>query len=974
MAQYKLTNSEGLSITVSSDKPPTEEDAIAVFNNVQSQGLLALSLGDRQTKEVKGRRRGSEPRKVEESYASFVDREMPKALGIPSEKWDSQKGASIPVRTALGFLANEADKLQYLTSTYGADNVRAINIGGNNNFIFRDSKDNKWRSVDGQSRLELADFTADLASEILPTVASVVGGLAGLVSGSPTGPGAVATSAGLSAVAYGTVGTAQDIAARKVLGFDAEVKETALRRGKEAAIGGAIDIATMKLGKPLLSFVGRKARGLRSPAMDEIDAIYRQGIDMPAVFRESEASLIRAQEIANRYPDSATARFFEDVRTKAGMVMEERIGYSFQTAQQSEDILRSAFDTISKQFNDDISKIVNALESTRVSIAETKPLTIIPPKSDFTKLANQEYNKRIANQLQGLNIDNLVSPERLGRKVQETLASVFAANKRQKDLLYGRANELLKDSSVSAAEIGEIFNAFPNTAILDANNLVAGVLNPNMLKSAEKATETLFDIGDELVSFGQLNQAIQVLEQATSRNGSLAVSPNAGVARQITEKLRALRSKVLESAPQPAREAFEKAQNFYKNEYLPADEVFGKIVKPRIGQNVDQVIRGDIGIDQLDFVFNSSEVMGNIAKNSSRIKEILRYSGNNPEIRNSMRTAWMQSKGLVAGEPIPNINLSPADYDIIEALWNKDKVSVFKNLQKTVNGKDEFTATFSGQLQDIAKANSKAADEKLIKLAEQEATQKKQFDDLVSTKFIKMMNQGRIPLPDNGVTMGTMAEGLMKAKPVDLNNFIQTLEKSGSVSLRGHFENSVIYDLIRVSGAKTDKAQMGRMGYQLWNPELMSKKLSNADYRTNLNQIFGKDRVNAIETWNNAIKRFSVERPAKDYGIKSGSTANEKGVQFFFSNVGNTVKNRVTSAMLTFAIQSDAFLAKAAPALRKDVLTAEVYDDMLITLQKGLFTSSKGLQILRDHSEADPVFRDWVTSQYADVFASEPQE
>lgn len=973
MAQYKLTNSEGLSITVSSDTPPTEEDAIAVFNNVQSQGLLALSLGDRQIKELKARRKGSEPRKVKESYGSFVDREMPRALGIPSEKWDSKNGASLSTRTALGFIANEADKFQYLTGAYGSDNVRSINIAGRNNFIFRDTKDNKWRFVDGESRLELADFTADLASEILPTAASIVGGLTGLVAGSPTGPGAVVTSAAASAAAYGTVGTIQDVAARKVLGFDAEVKETALRRGKEAAIGGVIDIATMKLGRPILSLVGRKVKGISSPAMDEIDAIYRQGIDMPSVFRESEARLFRAQEIANRYPNSATARFFEDVRTKAGLVMEERVGYSLQSAQQSENTLRLAFDTLSKQFNDDISKISNSLENLSASIVAAREATGVGSLKEFKGIATDEYNKKLVDQIQGLSLDVSISPERLGRKSQEILTSVFAANKQQKDLLYRQANELLQDSSVSASAVAEIFNQFPETAILDANNLVAGILNPNMLKTAEKATETLFDIGDELVSFAQLNQSIQVLEQATARNGSLAVSPNAGVARQITEKLRGLRGEILNSAPKPAQEAFERAQNFYMNTYLPADQVFGKLVKPRIGQSVDQVIRGDIGTKDLDFVFNASKVMKNITENSSRIKDVLRYSNNNPELRNSMRTSWMQSKGLIAGQPIPPISLKPQDYDIIETLWNKDKVKVFQDLQKTVNGKDDFIATFSGQLQDIAKANSKAADEKLIKLLDQEAAQKKRLDSLVSTKFVKMMNDGRIPLPDNGVTMGTLSEGLMKASPADLNNFLDTINKTGSLSLRGHLENAVIYDLIRVSGAKTDEAQMGRMGYQLWNPELMEKKLRNTDYRTNLNQIFGKDRVDSMEVWNNAIKRFSVDRPVKEYEIKTGSTANEKGIQFFFSNVTNAVKNRVTSAMLTFAIRSDAFIAKATPALRKQVITEEVYDDMLLSLQKGLFSSSKGLQILQSHSEQDPVFRDWVTSQYADVFSSESQ-
>jgi len=91
----------------------------------------------------------------------------------------------------------------------------------------------------------------------------------------------------------------------------------------------------------------------------------------------------------------------------------------------------------------------------------------------------------------------------------------------------------------------------------------------------------------------------------------------------------------------------------------------------------------------------------------------------------------------------------------------------------------------------------------------------------------------------------------------------------------------------------------------------------------------------------------------------------------FFSNVVGTVKNRSMAAYLGFALNSDAFTKKFVPALRKQPMSPEAFDDALLSVQKGLFLSERGLLGLYSQAEQDPVFSDWISSQYAEIFSDQ---
>ena len=73
-----------------------------------------------------------------------------KALGIKPSELDSERGMGVWGRTKLSFQPTEQDKVKHLEDTYGKENIRGVDIGGDVQFLYRDDDETagKWRRVD----------------------------------------------------------------------------------------------------------------------------------------------------------------------------------------------------------------------------------------------------------------------------------------------------------------------------------------------------------------------------------------------------------------------------------------------------------------------------------------------------------------------------------------------------------------------------------------------------------------------------------------------------------------------------------------------------------------------------------------------------------------------------------------------------------------------------------------------------------
>ena len=971
MKKYLLRNADGLEITIEAENPPTEADAIEVFRSQEQDAFLNLAKNNRNIIRYETQKPpqtglgGTEIKAkkvpVYEDQNVFIKRELSRALSVPQGKLNLNDGAPWHIRYQTSFLQNMSDKTRILQREYGIDNVKAVNIGGKQTLVYRAKDGGEWRLLDGSSRLEIADFTADLSGELLPTAASIIGGVAAL----STGYGALGT-AGVAAASEFTVGSAQDISARKIMGLDSGMAETVKRRGIQSSLSFGIDVATMKLGKPLMGLIGRRYKATGEQMLDDLNKL-AEPLDIPAVLRTSEDILTRSQDIANEYPNSAIANFFRDTRTKIGRYVEERIGLSFRKPDVSQDFLRTKFDELNAKFNADMNRITNSIQNIDLRATGLKEA----PSLNANRKAKEAYQKELSERVTGLGLREMQSPEAMGKSYQQQLLLNYVQKDTRKNQLYDAAYDMIGDAGSFGGQVADIFTKFENEAILDAANEVMSVVNPSAMRQSGNAAELLMDIASAPIDFRQLNGIIQLLETKTKRN-SMTPGFDAGTYRRLTDALRTERDRALKIASPEAKEAWEQAQAYYRNEFLPVvDGAFYNQYKPRSGQSLGDIKANPENIQNVSFAQGGELYLNNSIKDGSSVTRTLELTNNNPQVRGLLRDAFMQKHGLISGQPIPNISFAPSDYDVIRNLWGKEKVGTFQKLQNFVNGRNEWETTFKDELLETMGSQSKARESELFRLAGQKQSEEQSLKALQANTFVKLARDGIIPMPENGVTFGLLGEKLLSLKPADFRGFVKTIDSTGTPEMRMHLENALLYDLLRRSGNKTDIAQLANNGYQLWDGDSMKKLLDNSTINSNLTSLFGQERVTALTEWNNALRRVSVMRPQQQIDMRVGSTANDKGFALFFSNVVGTVKNRSMAAYLGFALNSDAFTKKFIPALRKQPMSPEAFDDALLSVQKGLFLSERGLLGLYSQAEQDPVFSDWISSQYAEIFSDQ---
>jgi hypothetical protein len=231
MAKFTYTDDDtGMSVTAISDEPLQGDDIDWLFGESQRQSQKKLidgsfALDDDGIKELKG-----------ESKRKSLRTHLARSMGVGEDKIDIDSGMGFWDRTKLNMQATDADKMKQLEDTYGKDGVAMLDVGGTPKMFYKDPKSNKMTMVDEQGT-SFADFTADIAGEVLPTVGSVVGGVVGSAASPVLG-----TAAG-SALGYGAVAGLQDAAVRALSGEDIRPGEIAGRTAVEMAVMAPFDQA-----------------------------------------------------------------------------------------------------------------------------------------------------------------------------------------------------------------------------------------------------------------------------------------------------------------------------------------------------------------------------------------------------------------------------------------------------------------------------------------------------------------------------------------------------------------------------------------------------------------------------------------------------------------------------------------------------------------------------------------------------------
>jgi len=927
----------------------------------------------------RGRKTGEQAAKRDKySSEAWYSERIPKALGVPQDQFEYEKGLPASKRLTYSVLSDMSARRAYLNNEYGAENVKALNVGGDPSLLYKEPSTNKWRMADSMT-FELADFTADLAGEGIPTALGVASGLATTILTSPAGLLSAGTGPFLAGAAVGSTveaaaKTAMETFVRSANDIPTEIDKIGIRNAKEAALNAAIDVATFKTGRLVKAFVGQKGAGLAAQEIEELSKL--SGIEMPTFLKQGEEQIANAQRIASKFPNSTVAKFYEDTRSAIGNLVETEVHGGTQLKDEIiEAVNRKSYKNMTDMYTSDIIKIEDSLKE----LSESKDIIgksiQKPVRQDIKKKFKELSDQDLKNRLKNIQLKTPISVEKQGKVFQVILADKYVEEQAKLRKLYNEAYSELEDTYIDVSELRSIFSKSKNKAILSEDSDVISVLSPTGLSAsgqAEKALSGLKPKYDPMmnlteypkIGFRQLNE---LLRKVREKSGFSATGTNVSQDsyKSLANDLSKLRDEVLKQSPK-GRELFKAAEDKFKAIDLQFQESdIAKAIEAKAGQNYSEAIAARVEGKRIklpELKKGGTEVASSILQSPQKVKNFLNLAGNTWENKKILRDIFLQEKGLVAGTIDKKaLNFSSKERDLVEILWGeknwKRKMATFDKLKKEADSQSDYIEGLTNETYNrlMIESEEKAQNE-IQKIAIQEVREKKELNNLNKNVMVKMMAQGKVPLPENQITMDSFSGALLKSNPSDLKGFMGQL--NNNPIQKEAFKQSILGNLVNKAGRNSDASQIGRDNYRLWNFESMSSLID--EYENSLNIIFGKESVDKIKVYNNAAKRFSKQK-LEPRGRASAAGSMAGRVSLFISDVGGAFKDRFSKLLLASHLKSPIPLQK--------IKSRAEYEQFMEKSIRNIFIGSNGIQMLMQEADADPEFRKELTRMYAEVFS-----
>lgn len=958
MPIYEITDpSKGLTLKVDAERAPTDDEAQEIIYNYRMDGLSRLAQREQWSR---GNRRDKDRK---EKIKSGVVKDIEQSLGIGSGSFDIENGMPLIKRAVIDFLPTESDKVYAMQEQYGRENVTALTVRGDRKIVYRDPESNKWRFLD-KFGLDIGDVTSDISGDIIPTSASIASGLAA----SSSGPFGMALSGGAGHAVSGGI---QDVAARgiaKLTGNADQInlKEIAKRRAIEGALVTAIDYSTMKLGKFVLGVIGKEGADLSTA---ELKRLAQDGIDAPPYMLRGEKSAETATALAHKYPKSKVAKTLEEKRDNIAKRAQALMSGSDEALESGyKDAVRSIRED-GEALNAALEKSVQSRKAATEAARESKQAT-----ASESKRALNEAKEEVAI-LERQKIDNLggksnFSPDKDGSVVQSRLMESFVKNKIQSGKLYDEASELIGDT---ATTYGSFMNRISRSirmpeVIRDLEDEIISEVSPAISSRLGKAVNKMEDIADMPMSFAEVNAMLQSIRSRVPYTGKgtlkSGATPDARAAHQAAKSIEALRDSLLNKASPEARNAFKRAQDFYRETILPYDlRRPDSILRLEPGENInaytEALLKGK-PLPVLRFENGGLEALRMAIQSPQAVRQTLKASGNDMTVKKALRQAWLDNKGLTPNSPLDKVRFSAEDYDMAKVLWDHKKVDALKRLQKFSYGKDALVEGLSARkFNDLVNANYDDALKAAEKAAREELSAKSRLKKFMGNRIYKAVMSGDMPDPSSKEVRRELASYLLDKNfsRKEIMKFHDKLGKGGRAGL----EKALFEVILRRSSGGTDWAQQtGLKGFwnkTLWDGKRMADNLKQKEHL--LRKIWGDDRYESLVRLNDGFARLSVQRPkvVSEAQTVQGNVATSLGggISFFFTNIPKAIKEKIILSVWGSEMLG---IPKAVGGFK----TQADFDSFLEKTLRSLFLTNQGIRALLDETD-DPEFKQWVREQ-----------
>ena len=948
--------------------------------NVKTQERKNALLNVARKPPRRGRKAGEQAAKRDKySSEEWYSERIPKALGVPQDKFEYDKGLPASKRLTYSVLSDMSARRAYLSNEYGAENVKALNVGGDPSLLYKEPSTDKWRMADSMT-FELADFTADLAGEGIPTALGVASGLATTILTSPAGLLSAGTAPVVAGAAVGSAveaasKTAMETFVRSASGIPTEIDKIGIRNAKEAALNAAIDVATFKTGRLVKAFVGQKGAGLAAEEIENLSKL--SGIKMPTFLKQGEEQIVNAQRIASKFPNSTVAKFYEDVRDATGKLIEVEVHGGNQLKDEViEAVNRKSYKTMTDMYTSDIIKIESALDDLAKQKDAIKLGATKPSRQEIKNQFKAQSDLDLQNKLKNVQLKTPISVEKQGRSFQSLLSDRYVEEQAELRKLYNKAYSELENTYIDVSELRSIFSKSKNKAILSEDNDVISALSPTGLVTSGQAFKSLSKLESKVrldalmsevkpkIGFRQLNELLRKVREKSGFS-STGTNVSQDSYKSLANDLSKLRDEVLKQSPK-GRELFKAAEDKFKAVDLQFQESdIAKAIEAKAGQNYGEAIAARVEGKRIklpELKKGGTEVASAALQSPQKARNFLNLVGNTLESKKMLRQVFLEEKGLVAGTIDKKaLNFSSKERELIKVLWGeknwKRKMATFNELKKQADSQSDYIEGLTNETYNrlMVESEQKAQNE-IQKIAVQEVKAKKELNDLNKNLIVKLMAQGKVPLPENQITMDSFSEALLKSNPADLKAFMGKLNES-PLQLDA-FKQSVLGNLVNKAGRNSDLAQMGRYDYRLWNFDSMDTLINK--YENSLNVIFGKESVDKIKAYNSAAKRFSTKE-LEPRGKISGAGSMAGRISIFMSDLGGSFKDRLSKIILAGHLKS--------PIPFKKIKSRAEYEQFMEKSIRNVFIGSNGIQMLMQEADADPEFRKELTRMYAEVFS-----
>lgn len=999
-------------------------------------------------------------KKIFTSFASAPVYTSGSGLSQPTAS-GSMPRAEMSDRASYGMMPTDSTRMAWLRQEYGEDNVKYYETPGHNLFLWRKGKDDAWKMPEPVERIDFADFTSDLAGEVVPTVTSTVGGLVG-VKGGPPG---VAVGAGLGQ-AVGRAG--QEYLIEKTLLDEVDTDRIITKAAVEGVLTGAVDYGFQKgFNIFFKSLLGREGTDLFAKEMTQYNLIASQGtgesVYTPKFLQQGGDVAQDVLRMESRFPGGTASQGLDIKRTQAGETFQNLANPARYDEATNDESIRISLARIKSEVMGQRKKLDDRLAQLKIEkegITPTDPRALkIKSEQEALDLFDERIKRYEANVLASRN----VSPAESGNFLRNDLANTFADVNVAKSRMFEEAYEGLADVSAPLSSLQRVFSRHSDELLNDVEVDALQALNANARKTSQGVIRRLdeLEFNDGSVDFKALNEIIQKIEEKTKR-GNFAKGFEANQYTALSNDLRILRTEMLDGADPLAKQRFDDANTYFRDTYLRyVGGDTGSMLKARKGSSYDEALSArkapvefkvtndvnpnytkgsgnrringyrvkakdgndyyiepqpnhpdpsmrflvhtgdgaggafpdnvvssfktkreaidsleqiepaDVGTFLPDFEAQDDIITGTILKNSGTAREFLELSGGSPRTLNLLRDTWLESKGLIAGEPINLdriLKMSPSDMDMIRVLypagqrpspkpgvagWN-DKVEVFQELKKLATGKDKNIAEISAQTFDrIFKSNSTKELKELKKIAINEQSVTRRLAEQ-SQVMVKMANEKRIPLPKSRVEMKTFLSGLMEATPAEQEKFISLFKNSGDFKALDELQGAVFHEMVRrtrVDGILTSPASP--KDNILWDPFVMAKELE-----TNLEivtALVGREGYKNMVSSNKVL--MNLTRPTLNEGgdqVVPRVAATTSGFRLWLGNVAAPVTDRWGSMVLNM---------QSRFPVTKQVIDAKQYDMYQNALMRTILLSRRGHELMDSEVQDSPEMGKFIFDQ-----------